>query len=154
MEKKNAFPKLTKRISKGLETKTAKTDSKKGNKDTHSRPTIDTGTESALRIRGIKELPADRNTRMPQIKPESQKNARKKVDPLRRICSESRCKKCATKQKSSFGMKNRRSTQHRHSDPIKLIHPYYTPKFTKIQAFLAKLAFFVDYDDIYVNIIM
>lgn len=33
-------------------------------------------------------------------------------------------------------------------------HPYYTPKFTKIQAFLGKTAFFVDYDDIYVNIIM
>ena len=33
-------------------------------------------------------------------------------------------------------------------------HPYYTPKFTKIQAFLVKTAFFVDYDDIYVNIFM
>ena len=34
------------------------------------------------------------------------------------------------------------------------IHPYYTPKFIKIQAFLVKTAFFVDYDDIYVNIFM
>ena len=34
------------------------------------------------------------------------------------------------------------------------IHQYYTPKFTKIQAFLAKTPFFVDYDNIYVNIVM
>ncbi len=38
----------------------------------------------------------------------------------------------------------------------KLIHTYYTPKFMKFQAFLAKTSFFVDYDrylcqQIYVN---
>lgn len=34
------------------------------------------------------------------------------------------------------------------------IHSYYTPFFTKIQAFLAKMGFFVDYANIYVNIVM
>jgi len=29
---------------------------------------------------------------------------------------------------------------------LKLSHQYYTPFFAKIQAFLAKIAFFVDYD--------
>ena len=38
------------------------------------------------------------------------------------------------------------------------MHRYYTPKFTKFQAFLAKMAFFVNYDGLlcqyhYVNII-
>ena len=34
------------------------------------------------------------------------------------------------------------------------IHPYYTLKFTKIQVKLAKIPFFVNYDDFYVNIVM
>ena len=34
------------------------------------------------------------------------------------------------------------------------IHPYYTLFLTKIQAKLAKTAFFVNYDDFYVNIFM
>ena len=34
------------------------------------------------------------------------------------------------------------------------IHPYYTLKFTKIQVNLAKMPFFVNYDDFYVNIVM
>lgn len=38
--------------------------------------------------------------------------------------------------------------------PCVLIHPYYTPKFTKFQAILAKRAFFVNYDDFYVAMIM
>ena len=38
--------------------------------------------------------------------------------------------------------------------PLKMIHPYYTPKFTQFQAILAKLPFFVDYAGFYVNIFM
>lgn len=34
------------------------------------------------------------------------------------------------------------------------MHHYYTPKLMKIQAFLAKTAFFVNYDKIYVYIFM
>ena len=34
------------------------------------------------------------------------------------------------------------------------MYQYYTPIFAKIQAFLAKTLFFVNYDDIYVNIFM
>jgi len=35
-----------------------------------------------------------------------------------------------------------------------LTQPYYTVKFTKIQAILAKMGIFVIYDNFYVNIIM
>ena len=35
--------------------------------------------------------------------------------------------------------------------PYKMIHPYYTPKFRKFQAYLAKTAFFVDYAHNYVK---
>lgn len=38
--------------------------------------------------------------------------------------------------------------------PLKMIHPYYTPKLTQFQAFLAKALIFVDYADFYVNIFM
>ena len=34
------------------------------------------------------------------------------------------------------------------------IHPYYTLKFIKFQVKLAKMGFFVNYDDFYVNIVM
>lgn len=34
------------------------------------------------------------------------------------------------------------------------IHPYYTLKFIKFQVKLAKIGFFVNYDDFYVNIVM
>ncbi len=42
------------------------------------------------------------------------------------------------------------------NSPIRcfLIQTYYTPFFTKIQVLLAKIDFFVNYDDNYVNIIM
>ena len=38
--------------------------------------------------------------------------------------------------------------------PYKMIHPYYTPKFRKFQAYLPKTAIFVDYADFYVNVFM
>ena len=38
--------------------------------------------------------------------------------------------------------------------PCKMIHPYYTLKFIKFQAKLAKTGFFVNYDDFYVNMVM
>ena len=37
---------------------------------------------------------------------------------------------------------------------INILHEYYTPISTKRQANLGKIAFFVDYDHFYVNIIM
>ena len=42
----------------------------------------------------------------------------------------------------------------RNNTPCFLIQAYYTPFFTKIQAFCKKTDRFVDYDKIYVNIVM
>lgn len=49
-----------------------------------SRLTIDTDPNTVLRIQEERELPADRQTKMPQTKPASQQNARTKQHPLRR----------------------------------------------------------------------
>ena len=65
-----------------------------------------------------------------------------RIPPLRFVTQISRLRK-------QWGCARHRKNRTRIST-----HPYYTPKFTKIQAFLAKTAFFVDYDDIYVNIFM
>ena len=75
--KTNAFAKHIGSSRMGLERKTANAEKRKGKAVTHSRPTIDTGAESALRIKAERELRVCKETRVPHIKPENQANARK-----------------------------------------------------------------------------
>ena len=56
--------------------------------------------------------------------------------PSRIYSKENKASLCKTEECIPYGCRRQRI----------LLHPYYTPFFTKIQVNLAKIAFFVDYD--------
>lgn len=138
------------------EKETASADIRKGNIVTAAKETIDTLPSGARRIQERKEALDAEKTSGPIISPMTQAKARE--NGRRRIYSKFRAKKKALLPRRSMDpvrlRKKAGRIRHMHSNTTIRIHPYYTAFFRKIQAFLAKIAFFVDNDEILVSIFM
>ena len=101
----------------------------KGKNETHRKETIDTGASSALRIREAESTIGQQEYTIPETVPRTHTNASTKAAALR------------------LREETADSLVQKATDTVKIsMLPYYTPFRTQIQAFLAKIAFFVNID--------
>lgn len=122
----------------------------KGKNETHRKETIDTGASSALRIREAESTIGQQEYTIPETVPRTHTNASTKAAALR-LREETADSLVRTLDQTLPRQKHlltkKRSRVQKATDTVKIsMPPYYTPFRTQIQAFLAKIAFFVNID--------
>ena len=152
-ENRNAFTKHTPAIAKGIEKAPKKADSRKGSRAAFSRPTIDAEQEMVLCIKGNVSGEKKKYGKAPNNKPLIQHVARTSGIPLRAFRRAENQFLCIPKPPPNTDRLPKTCLRKKGAGMsqgieyfVKPLRTYYTPFLTKIQAFLAKIAFFVNYD--------
>lgn len=152
-EKEHALKKQITTSISGTDMAVNKADRRKGIKTAFGRPTIDTAQNIAPRIKETASLLEITYQITPQSKPRNQKIARTNGISLRALGNKQMLflrinrnpQKPQASNKSPL-MKNGRSIRRLIENIKKTMRSYYTPFLIEIQAFLPKIAFFVNND--------
>ena len=122
----------------------------KGKSEAHRKETIDTGRFKAPRIRETTSTMGQREYTIPEAIPNIHTNASTKAAALRlreEIADSLVRTLDQTLPRQKYLLTKKRSQVQKAINTVKIsMPPYYTPFRTQIQAFLAKIAFFVNID--------